>query len=184
MGGEPEADIKVLRSQARRVGITIRTQRPRGGSKARAYSLIDRDSGMVIYSDIQALADLQTRLWWIVRDRRFALAGGRPVTATTTESCPSCGTSRVGQFRWCRSCGLDYESTIHQPSANVFERADVGMFPPPPRLTLLPPPRGRFGALRDAVSPSYHFSSWRELGIAAVVGLLVGFLVTILGGSR
>jgi hypothetical protein len=28
-----------------------------------------------------------------------------------TETCPTCGTARTGSFRFCRSCGLDYDPT-------------------------------------------------------------------------
>ena len=30
----------------------------------------------------------------------------------STGSCPVCGTARVGSFRYCRSCGLDYDSGV------------------------------------------------------------------------
>ena len=175
-----------LRSQARRVGITIRAQRADGNVKARAYNLIDRETGAVIYANVEGLVDLQTRLWWITRDRRFAIANRLPADGTTTESCPACGTHRVGLFRWCRSCGFDYEPESHVPSDDVVRGAGESvMFAPQPHFTQLVPPRERFGALRNVVGHVLHFNSWRELGIGAILALLVGVVVSLLlGGLR
>ncbi len=39
---------------------------------------------------------------------------GRPVTGTSY--CPTCGTSRVGAFRWCRSCQFDFDAIASRPS--------------------------------------------------------------------
>ena len=39
----------------------------------------------------------------------------RPVATMrgmATGSCPNCGTARVGSFRYCRSCGLDYDAEV------------------------------------------------------------------------
>ena len=41
--------------------------------------------------------------------------------------CPQCGTPRVGQFRFCRSCGLDYD---HLPATT----------PAPPSIPPATPP--------------------------------------------
>ena len=50
-------------------------------------------------------------------------------------SCPRCGTRRVGAFRFCRSCGFDFDlvPAIHAPvSTIVSQRA------PEPDATLIP----------------------------------------------
>jgi hypothetical protein len=41
-----------------------------------------------------------------------------------TEFCPNCGTARSGSFRFCRSCGLDFDAAVAPPSA--------ASAPPPP----------------------------------------------------
>lgn len=189
MGGESRGELNRLRSQARRMGIRIRTQPADGPSNSRAYSLIDRETGTVIYADVQGLADLQTRLWRIVRDRRFASANQLPANGATNELCPSCGSPRIGLFRWCRSCGLDYEANAHPQSDRAQDyrphSAEPVVLPPPPHLTQLLPPRERFAALRILVGKAYPFRSIRELGIGAILGLLVGVIVSIvLGGTR
>src|SRR4029077_13207879 len=101
-----------LRVRAGRMGIAIKTQRAKGTSPQRAYSLIERTTGTVLYHDIDGLIDLEAVLSRIVWDRQLARADG-PTPSVTTPSCPSCGTPRVGQFRWCRSCGRDFEPMAH-----------------------------------------------------------------------
>lgn len=39
------------------------------------------------------------------------------------EACPSCRTLRVGAFRFCRSCGHDYESDLAGRRAPIAARA-------------------------------------------------------------
>src|SRR3954453_2970682 len=94
------------------MGISIKTQRAKGTSRQRAYSLIERSTGRVLYHDIDGLIDLEAVLSRIVWDRQLARADGPPASATS-RSCPSCGTPRIGQFRFCRSCGRDFEPTAH-----------------------------------------------------------------------
>ena len=108
MGGESNSDLKRLRTQARKLDITIRAQRASGPSQPPAYRLIDRGTGREIQGNL-GLDELSTRLWWIARDRHRAESG--PVQ-THSEACPSCGTSRIGSFRWCTSCGHDYEASL------------------------------------------------------------------------
>ena len=106
-------EIRRLRSQARKLGLTVRAQRATRGSDARAYSLIDLETGQPVSTDLQDPVDIRARLWWIVRERT---QGGRPTTngaaghRSATEHCRLCGTVRSDYFRFCRSCGLDLEA--------------------------------------------------------------------------
>ena len=89
-------------------------------SSRRAYSLIDRRTGRVIHQDVDGLVDLETRLARIVWERQLAKADGPPAT-DARRSCPSCGASRIGSFRYCKSCGLDFEPTLHtEPRRAAF----------------------------------------------------------------
>ncbi len=111
MGVESKVELSRLRRQASQLGIAIRTQPGSGAPGVRDYSLVDRDTGRVIYADIRGLVEVQERLWWIIRDRKRAPSLPAGVTQTSEELCPSCGARRIGQFRWCLGCGLDYEAS-------------------------------------------------------------------------
>lgn len=50
-------------------------------------------------------------------------------------TCPACGTKRVGAFRFCRTCRLDFDAlTALAESAEAPER-QAAMTPPAPVLT-------------------------------------------------
>ncbi len=186
VGGESNSDLKRLRTQARKLDITIRAQRASGPSQPRAYRLIDRATGREIQSNL-GLDELSTRLWWITRDRHRAERG--PVQ-THSEACPSCGTARIGSFRWCTSCGHDYEASLksspHQSmwvDAHDLFLQGQGHGNPIPR----PHAAGRrtrvvergFGIWRTVRS-----IPWRELAIAAMVGVVIGVIVTVAASTR
>jgi predicted RNA-binding Zn-ribbon protein involved in translation (DUF1610 family) len=95
--------------------------------------LLDRDTGDLIRGHI-ALADLSAELMWIDRERGLDVTS--PVQKVVAQSCPSCGTQRIGFFRFCRTCGLDYEadhpsSDWQLPSDSAAPR-DAGSGPEPP----------------------------------------------------
>jgi hypothetical protein len=184
VGGESNSDMKRLRSQARRLDITIRAQPASSASQPRAYSLIDRATGMVIQANI-GLDDLSTRLWWITRDRRRAETG--PFQALS-EQCPSCGASRIGAFRYCISCGLDYEASLKSPPDQGWwmPRLDANdpFLPGQGRRNPIPRPAaaGRRRRLAESGFAAWHAVRsvpWRELAIAATIGLLIGVMVTM-----
>ena len=85
------------------MGLTIRTQRGTLPTGDRAYSVVERDSGRVLVVDVKGLDALERRLWIIARDRR------QPVADVEATPCPACGTPRVAFFRWCQTCGRDFE---------------------------------------------------------------------------
>jgi len=62
------------------------------------------EGGRVVAADAVGLAELEHRLWAITRDRRRSIDPDRSTT------CQRCGAARVGNFRWCKSCGSDFES--------------------------------------------------------------------------
>jgi hypothetical protein len=98
----PSADIKLLRRRSRALGISIRTKRASKTQPEPSYDLIDSASGQVLYSRL-SLADAAKRLGSIAEDR--AHKGPAP----EHERCSVCGTPRLATFRWCKSCGSDFE---------------------------------------------------------------------------
>lgn len=195
MKRESKTEIDRLRSQARRLDLTIRTQRGSRANGSRAYDLIDRTTGTVVHADVHGLADLQSQLWWIARDRLRAVAGQPPVDDLPQQLCPSCGTPRVAFFRSCLKCGLDYEAS-HEPGREVSSappdtvsaRGTGGLPPAPSRIQYPTPTRepllARLAWFRYAVAYRY-FDSARELAVGAILGLLVGAIVAVaLGGIR
>jgi hypothetical protein len=134
--------MKRIRSRARIAGLTIRTRRVSRASSERAYSVIDRATGQELSSDIPDLDELTNQLWWIIRQRRRdAQQGGRTAEAPR-ESCPACETLRVGNFRFCRSCGFDFEPASVRPAAALpvasrsIEFLQEG-FPDTPRVSMV-----------------------------------------------
>ena len=96
-----------LRSRARKLGLAIRKQRASRTSSEPLYRLLDRESGVVVRGDLP-LVDVSTELLWIVRQRRRAVE--QPGSELRAEYCPLCATRRIGYFRYCRTCGRDYEA--------------------------------------------------------------------------
>jgi hypothetical protein len=47
-----------------------------------------------------------------------------------TETCPICGSARTGSFRFCRSCGLDYDPA----EGNAVETGSAMAAPAPPSI--------------------------------------------------
>ena len=58
-----------------------------------------------------------------VASRRGSLVVSEGDVATGV--CPNCGTPRVGSFRFCRSCGLDFDATIEAPSGQESPQRDA-----------------------------------------------------------
>ena len=100
--------MKRIRAAARTYGLTIRTGRAARGSTERVYSVLDAATGETLGTNLPDLDKLAVQLWWIIRQRREPERA--PATAAPArEACPNCGTLRVGSFRFCRSCGMDFE---------------------------------------------------------------------------
>lgn len=202
VGGEPKGDISRLRRRASAIGITIRTHRRNGTSEQRAYSLVDRVSGRVLYGEIATLMDVDAVLSRIVWDRQRPDADA-PSTTTVRAFCPMCGTPRVGQFRWCRSCGHDFEASSHvavswppfrlpepETDASRKQPIDASRLPAPADASALlsraNPPDGHRRWLEVGIAVGDRLPSLpiRYLGIGALIGLLVGAITAVLLSLR
>ena len=100
--------MKRIRAAARTYGLTIRTGRATRGSAERVYRVLDAATGETLGSKVPDLDKLAVQLWWIIKQRREP-ERARGAAEVVREACPNCGTVRVGSFRFCRSCGMDFE---------------------------------------------------------------------------
>lgn len=98
----PAAEIAELRRQGRALGISIRVNRATKASPVRTYRLIDPPSGKTLFAAVEP-RDVEWALWAAA----FTRANARPVAQP--ELCSSCSSPRVATFRWCTSCGGDFE---------------------------------------------------------------------------
>jgi hypothetical protein len=195
VGDDSVGQLSHLRSQAKKLGLAIRVQRTSRGSASRLYSVIDRETGQVTYADVQ-LADVQTRLMWIVRDRRLGLERPGPGDGPPEERCPSCGTRRVSFFRFCTACGLDYEATLKPTPAFLLEPRqheptggrDTTLEPVVPPIQRPAPPgesvTARVAGWASDVANGYRFGWLRVLLGGAILGLLIGTIVALALGAR
>ena len=167
MGDESVGQLRRLRLDARRLGLAIRTERPSQASGSRAYRVIDRATGQAIRADVQDLSGVQTLLWWMVRSRRRALSSPFVVNELPEALCRACGTSRVGFFRWCLSCRLDYDASPEPPPAGA------------PRVPAREPLTARLAGLAADVRHGYRFAPVRPLAGAAFLALLTATIVTL-----
>lgn len=192
------------------MGVSIRTQRGTRAAGERAYSVVDREGGRVLVSDVVGLAALERRLWMIARDRR------RPTADVPTERCPGCGTPRVAFFRWCQTCGRDFEAGhLAVPLVDPGRRAKIATartmparhaaspvatftLPTPVARADRPPPQWPTRTpdapvvLTETAPPRRRLArlfddvldaDWldrRRLVLGALTGLAIGVIVTIL----
>ena len=98
------ADIKKLRRRARALGLSIRTRSAPKLQATRSYDLVEIASGSVLFGNLSGLEDIDEILNSVASDRP---SGDEHDGA---ESCPVCDTPRVAFFRWCQSCGRDFEA--------------------------------------------------------------------------
>lgn len=142
------------------------------------------------YADVP-LDNLQTRLWWITRDRRSGLATQQRTREVARQLCPSCGTSRIAFFRWCTCCGRDFEASHElRDQLGVTPRSGPGADPDPglelARARGTPVAREPAGLRRappsvmDREYPQLSDGA-RKLGEGAALGLL-GLLVGVVVG--
>ena len=99
-------------------------------SGERNYNLVELDGGKVLVADITGLTSLERRLWLIARERR------QPVGVIRPELCAACGTPRVAFFRWCQTCGRDFESDRERPPEPVVLRLPTSAPTPVARARL------------------------------------------------
>ena len=99
-----------IRAAARAYGMSIRTSRAARGSDVRTYNVLDIATGQTLRSNVPNLDELSVQVWRIIRQRRRSDQPAESAVAAR-EACPRCGTLRVGSFRYCRACGMDFEPT-------------------------------------------------------------------------
>ena len=197
MDDDSTQQLKYLRPRARKIGIAIRKQRVTRKSPEPLYRLLDRQSAAVIRGDVP-LIDISTELFWIIRERRRALE--RPGAELIHEVCPSCATPRVGFFRYCKTCGLDYEAgqapvpgadaggeVLWLREATALQRASPSALQPvalatQQASTSIPAssPIGATGELQ-ATRRWYRFVSPPELALGVFLGALMGVIATVVG---
>jgi hypothetical protein len=95
--------------------------------------------------------------------------------------CPRCGTARIGSFRFCRSCGFDFD-------ADPTSQASAGM--PMASPAAAPPAAQPVPATPTAASPSPASATTKpgpdlRIGIAliAVIAVVIGGLLLLSRGS-
>ncbi len=194
MRDEQPVQIRHLRTQAGKLGLAIKTKRASRSTGSRAYNVVDRNTGQVIGADLPDLVDVQTQLWWIVRDR--AQHRSRPgfVNEVPEERCPTCGTPRVAFYRLCLSCGLDYEANrtatrIVQPKppwrgphGGLARQSTPQADQVEHQARAREPMTSRLAALTYDVAD--RLPSWRQLAGGAIIGLVAGATVALLGALR
>jgi len=114
----PPERLTLLRRQARQAGLAINSRSDPRAAGARRYTLVDGATKAVVAGGIRDLDTLATELWWRIRER----ADHRQDLAQedrSVESCAGCGTPRVGAFRYCRSCGRDFEEDAARPDVQA-----------------------------------------------------------------
>jgi hypothetical protein len=102
-------------------------------------------------------------------------ARGREL-AVATRFCPRCGTPRVGNFRYCRSCQLDFDGLDTAPAA------DASVVPPAsvqrvasPVVTAPAPPAP------ESKSSSGETIFTGAIAIVLVIAMVVLFVLIITG---
>jgi hypothetical protein len=104
----------------------------------------------------------------------------------TTAFCPNCGTPRVGAFRFCRSCQLDFDALngtapasgppVPPPASPVAEAAPQVATAPPSASSVIethPGSEGATGTPSQATGTSAGRSGIRSAGLG--IGILVVF---------
>ena len=189
----PAERLKQLREQARRAGLSIQQRRDRRAGHEYRYSILDRETRKVVAAGIHDLDALSSELGARIRDQD----PGRPVAAwapPATEACANCGAPRTGAFRYCRSCGFDFEpstESITQPPAAwpspVGVPADVRSDAFRPRQRSLGPdlvPRTATTATSATVTESDPpiATEPRERGMDIAISLRWLILIGLVGG--
>ena len=101
-------------------------------------------------AEVIGVAALEHRLWLVARDRRLSMEP-RP-----TRSCPTCDSPRVANFRWCQSCGTDFEPwRVAATPAPATSRAPVQTpTASPPRTATLERPAAKVTPSASVTAPS------------------------------
>ena len=104
----------------------------------------------------------------------------------TSDWCPNCGTARTGSFRFCRSCGFDYDpAQAVAPTAAPTVLGEVSGPGPGPEAEAVPTPTAAEAATpaRPAsdvvVIPKRHLRRLAGLVIGGLVGAMLAGAVVV-----
>lgn len=75
------------------------------------FTVVESDGGRVVAAEVVGTAGLEHRLWLIARDRRLS------IEPLPSRSCPTCEAPLIANFRWCQSCGTDFEPWRVEPTS-------------------------------------------------------------------
>ena len=106
-----------------------------------------------------------------------------------TETCPICGTGRTGSFRFCRSCGLDFDADAPNPEPNEESAPTAILGSEPVTDTAPETTTGSTATATDAPDPAASAATpspsdvivikkrHLRLGAGAVIGGLIGSMI-------
>lgn len=191
---QAETTLEDLRKALRPFGLQIRSRRLASGP---VFSVRDKESGEVLIRGLTDLDELRNRAWWILRTRPRGAGGTHAADETAQACCEKCGRARVGFFRFCLSCGFDFELVKVNREEAAAEAAileetrgiPVTSVPPivwrdrtliGPAITVdVAPMTGTPGAT-DGERPSLLTA--RQLLIAVALGAIIGVSVVYILG--
>lgn len=97
-----------------------------------------------------------------------------------TALCPTCGTARTGSFRYCRSCGLDFDADT--PGASAPGPAILGSLPDASPLAQ-PADRSAAGAAQPAgdviVIQKRHLKLLAAIIVSGLIGIMLAGAVVV-----
>jgi len=98
----------------------------------------------------------------------------------TTELCATCGAARTGSFRFCRSCGLDYDSAL----ANAPTPAPAILAPVPEAAPAVLPVAGANDGqqqpARDVIVIQVRqLKLWAGLIVGGIIGMLLAGAIVV-----
>ena len=108
--------LETLRTRLRAVGLTLERSVDELGRTA-GFRVVDDRTGDVLVSGVRDEDELRNQVWWLLRGRTGGSAA-KPPEAPAPTLCQSCGSPRIGNFRYCLSCGADHESWKAGPGAD------------------------------------------------------------------
>lgn len=119
--------------------------------------------------------------------------------AMMTSRCPLCTSPQIGHFRFCRSCGFDFEVGVHTPAERIETRPGLERLAPPSagdvgkrRLTYADPGAStqddRAHGTADISSPSRTlvapWSEQEDSGAGARIGALLGVIFGVIAWAE
>lgn len=195
MINDTAGSVATLRTRLRAAGLTLE-ERDDEASDAVVFRVVDGRTGDVVVPDVRDVDDLRNRVWWLLRGRSPTTAG--PAKPANPALCVSCGSRRIGSFRFCLSCGADHEPWKsdrpddprrrhllgHPPDVQPARGAihEVSLVPPPSSHGSVDhrQPRVRFGAARRPAGLDRLPDGLVQVILGVLLGGLVGLGVSVL----